>query len=184
LFLAGTGNFAYWAITDESPPLIIRDAHLINPVVEQGGQIRYVAVYDKRTDCSPLLGEGNVHYKYEAMSPVVDPNQGKVIRDKVAGTISDSWPAGKNLKGEGYVAVPDDLPEGTYELSAVAVYNCSKAPSRLKAKTPTMTLQVVARKATAPIASNSAPPAVPAAAPARVPNERIANTSTHPKRQP
>lgn len=136
---------------DDSSPLTIRHAQLLNPVVEQGGQVRYVATYDKRADCSPPHGEGHVHYKYEALNPSItaptpSPN-GKVIRDKVAGTINDSWPAGKGLRGEGYVAVPEDLPEGTYELSAVAVYSCSRATTTLKAKTPSMTLQVVARKA-------------------------------------
>lgn len=128
--------------TDIRPPLVLHNFTVLTPVVAAGGQIDYQAVYDKRKECHPPLGGGEVRYRFASIDAGVE---GNLIRENVEGIKRTSWPAGHGLLGTGAANVPRDLPPGRYSVTGTAEYSCANAPYLLRTVTPPMIVVVLAK---------------------------------------
>lgn len=135
-----------WVQTDTRAPLILHAFSISTTVVPQGGVIEYRALYDKRAECSPPQGSGEVRHRYESIDTRRNGTYGTVIRENVAGIKRAIWPHGTGLIGFGTASVPIDLPAGRYAFTATAVYTCLGSPHLLQTVSPPMLVDVVAHQ--------------------------------------
>lgn len=132
-------------MTDLRPPMVLHRLDLQNPVVRQCGAILYKALYDKRKECSPPAGSGEVRYRFASVSSTPDP-YGQTIRDNVAGIRTAAWQPGVGMTGEGAASVPCDLPPGDYALTTTSIYLCARAPHPLQTVSQPMIVKVLAKE--------------------------------------
>lgn len=135
-----------WFQTDTRAPLVLHAFSVSTPIVSQGGAIEYRALYDKRAECAPPLGSGEVRHKYELVEPRRRGGDGAVIRENVSAIKRAAWPSGVGLIGTGSALVPIDLPVGRYAFTATAVYACVGSPHLLQTVSPPMLVDIIAHQ--------------------------------------
>lgn len=147
LLMVCTSSFSIavaW-MTDTRPPMVLHRIDVLTPVARQCGAIFYRATYDKRVECSPPAGSGEVHYRFSSVSEKPDP-YGQVVRDNVSGIRGAAWLPGVGMTGEGAANVPCDLPPGDYALITTSIYLCARAPHLLQTVSQPLLVKVLAKE--------------------------------------
>lgn len=142
---ASSFHMALSWMTDIRPPMILHKLESLTPIVRQCGGVLYRAKYDKRAECSPPDGSGEVHYRFAQVTATPNPD-GAIIRENVAGIRGAVWKPGINMDGEGAANVPCDLPPGDYSITTISIYLCARAPYPLQTASQPMLVKVLPRE--------------------------------------
>ena len=114
------------------PAMEFRNVHLVNQRIRSGDPLILSYTYDKREDCFPDKGEGELNFKFF---------KGSTIDGWRPGLRSDE-PPGVNLKAVNEIATPA-LGEGAYELGLRAVFVCAGERATQLISIPPLKFEVI-----------------------------------------
>ena len=107
------GRAAALDVLNVKPAMEFRNMEIVKPQIKQGEPLMLAYTYDKREDCYPDKGEGEINFKFF---------KGPNIDGWRPGLRSDE-PPGIGLNALNEIATPN-LSPGTYDLGLRAIFVC------------------------------------------------------------